>query len=197
MDNCVKITQQAYTILDEAIYKIGEEYEVENLKVVLHPLFIINLYENYKYAIIEILGDYKRIQCTHFIPNKIKILKYVTLEELHDTIYDGEFKCFNGDIYTCLNKELHSFNDKPSIQLTNGHNVWHKNGKIHRDNSMHAMEFMNGKKYWCNNGLILSNDEIDAAIKSQQKYKDTEIVERNFWKEKSDQDIDQNWLEML
>jgi hypothetical protein len=188
------VTKQAYIVLDETIYKVGKEYTVSN-HIVLFPLFISEPYnDSTKYAIVEILGNFERIMTDFFVAEKIKILKYVDIDELHDSIADGEFKCFNGDIYRCLGKQLHSIDDMPSIQLTNSHSEWHKNGKRHRNNSLPAIECKNGKKYWYLDDMIYGENSSDDQ---RNKIVADKEIERVLWQKKFDMCDDQTWLNYL
>jgi hypothetical protein len=180
-----------YVVLDETIsYEIDKEYTYppppphetiilsscdkeqshccseDNVHFSIFPLFIDQLWEMEKCAVIEILGDINH-DAIGFFTNKFKILRYVTLDELLECVPDGEFKAFNGDVYRCLNKKLHSIDDLPSVQLVDGHKEWHDNGELHRDNNLPAIECANGKKYWFSAGLICNESHSDDDSSTQ------------------------------
>lgn len=49
-----------------------------------------------------------------------------------------------GNMFTELNGELHSYDDKPAIIYSGGDCFWYKEGKIHRDNGLPAVIYQYG-----------------------------------------------------
>ena len=58
----------------------------------------------------------------------------------------------NSKTKTYLNGRLHSFNDQPAVEHTDGSKYWYKYGNCHRGNDLPAVENANGTKYWYWNG---------------------------------------------
>jgi len=56
------------------------------------------------------------------------------------------------------NGELHSFDDKPAIEYSNGDKFWYKNGKLHRGKGP-AVEYSDGLKCWYENGTQVHGTE--------------------------------------
>lgn len=70
--------------------------------------------------------------------------KYTLFESLKNT-----WACCG--VAHCVNGVMHSEEDKPAYENSNGTKIWYKNGKIHRLGKP-AVEEANGDKYWYKNG---------------------------------------------
>lgn len=75
-------------------------------------------------------------------------------------------KASNYTRVTLKNGLLHSFNNLPAIEWTNGIKCWYKNGSFHREDNLPAIERPTGKNCWYKNGIFLymEKEKNDKSI---------------------------------
>ena len=105
----------------------------------------------------------------------------------------------DSNIFTYLNKKLHSFGDQPAVinvtnytvrynnfhnnthrvfaiytkEIRQKYNAWYRYGKLHRDNDLPAIIHTNGSKEWYQNGLSHRNNlpAVEYASGEKEWYK--------------------------
>ncbi len=69
-----------------------------------------------------------------------------------------------GRLFTKLNGQYHSYDNKPSLISKNDEQYWHKEGKLHRDDDKPAIIYSNGILCWCKNGKYHRDNDLPAVI---------------------------------
>jgi len=72
--------------------------------------------------------------------------------------YDDKVATFNDK------GELHSFNNKPAVDFSNGNKFWYKKNKIHRLDGP-AIEYNDGYKSWYYEGKKIYCKSIEEFLK--------------------------------
>lgn len=117
----------------------------------------------HKCAIIKVLGSMMFKDCTLFT-NKIKILKFVTKEELLQECGDRIFEVPTGE-YHFKNNLLHRDNDLPAMICENGNRIWYQNGKFKRENGLPTIVRYDGQQDWTNeDGQLHRDNGLPAVI---------------------------------
>ena len=80
-----------------------------------------------------------------FVPEHFSVLTELAGGLLIKEIRDGN---------TYANGVLHSFNDEPAENNSNGMKIWFKNGELHRDNDLPTVIWPGKIKMWYQNGKI-------------------------------------------
>ncbi len=95
--------------------------------------------------------------CNHTIQTQLTTL--ISCPNCNHTILleEDPIKIFerksNGDYYYNFDRQLHSFDDIPSVIFDTGTKYWHKNDQLHRDNDKPAVIYSDGSQEFWTNGI--------------------------------------------
>jgi hypothetical protein len=149
------------------------------------PVGLVSRSSLEQYAMVEALGD---IQWTYdtrnervvLATNKLKIIRFLTKEELHQEGKNKIYDVVSGKYFFEKNK-LHRDDDLPAKITANGDQFWYQRGVLHREGDLPAVMFANGKQMWFQEGEIHRDHDLPAEVMpngTQCWYKRGKLQER-------------------